>query len=386
MSDAPTFDLLIVGGGINGVGIARDAAGRGLKMLLVERDTLAAHTSSASSKLIHGGLRYLEQGAIGLVRESLRERERLMRIAPRLVRRIELVMPMDGAPRPAWLVGLGLAIYDRLGGGNSLPRSRKLDLASDPLGDGLIRRGPAFTYWDCRVDDRRLVELNGEDAVRRGAVIRTGTELVEARRDGDHWAARLSTGETVASRVLVNAAGPWVDEVNRRTGISPSGRARLVKGSHIVLPALFPGEHGFLLQNDDRRVIFAIPHAKGTMIGTTDVPVDAPEAAPTISAAETQYLLAAVHRWFACPVTESDIVASWSGIRSLYDDGRSDPSRVTRDYKLEIDRDGPPLLSVFGGKITTFRRLAEDALDRLEERFSRAWPARGPAMAPLPGG
>lgn len=385
MSDAPIFDLLIVGGGINGVGIARDAAGRGLRALLVERDTLAAHTSSASSKLIHGGLRYLEQGAVGLVRESLRERERLMRIALTLVRPIEFVMPMDGVPRPAWMVGLGLAIYDRLGGANSLPKSRKLDLASNPLGEGLIRRGPAFAYWDCRVDDRRLVELNGEDAVRRGAAIRTGTELVEARRDGGRWQATLSNGETVFARVLVNAAGPWVDEVNRRTGVTPRGRARLVKGSHLVVPALFPGDHGFLLQNRDRRVIFAIPNAKGTMIGTTDVPVDAPDMVPAISEAETRYLLAAVRRWFARPVTEADIIASWSGIRSLYDDGRSDPSRVTRDYKLELDRDGPPLLSVFGGKITTFRRLGEDALDRLQDdlpNMTGAWTGD----APLPGG
>lgn len=385
MSDAPTFDLLIVGGGINGVGIARDAAGRGLKVLLVERDTLAAHTSSASSKLIHGGLRYLEQGAVGLVRESLRERERLMRIAPNLVRPIEFVMPMDGAPRPAWMVGLGLGLYDRLGGGNSLPRSRKLDLASDPVGEGLIRLGPAFAYWDCRVDDRRLVELNGQDATDRGATIGTGTELVEARRDGDRWRARLSTGETIAAKALVNAAGPWVDEVNRRTGVTPRGRARLIKGSHIVLPALYAGDHGFLLQNHDRRVIFAIPHAEGTMVGTTDVPVDAPDEAPAISEAEKYYLLAAVRRWFACPVTESDIVASWSGIRSLYDDGRSDPSRVTRDYRLDLNRDGPPLLTVFGGKITMFRRLAEDALDRLASEF----PGMGSAWtgdAPLPGG
>ncbi len=385
MSDAPTFDLLIVGGGVNGVGIARDAAGRGLNVLLVERDTLAAHTSSASSKLIHGGLRYLEQGAVGLVRESLRERERLMRIAPNLVLPIEFVMPMDGAPRPAWMVGLGLTIYDRLGGANSLPKSRKLNLAKDALGDGLIRRGPAFAYWDCRVDDRRLVELNGEDAVRRGGMIRTGTELVEARREAGWWRARLSTGETVVAKALVNAAGPWVDEVNRRTGVMPRGRARLVKGSHIVLPALFPGDHGFLLQNRDRRVIFAIPHALGTMIATTDVPVVSPELAPSISEAETEYLLAAVQRWFSRTARQADVVTSWSGIRSLYDDGRSDPSRVTRDYKLEFNRDGPTLLSVFGGKITTFRRLAEDALDRLKDDLpgmAGAWTGD----APLPGG
>lgn len=385
MSDARAFDLLIVGGGINGVGIARDATGRGLKVLLVERDTLAAHTSSASSKLIHGGLRYLEQGAVRLMRESLQERERLMRIAPNLVRPIEFVMPMDSAPRPAWMVGLGLAIYDRLGGANSLPKSRKLNLAADPLGEGLVRRGSAFAYWDCRVDDRRLVELNAKDAVRIGATIMIGTELVEARRDGGRWRAMLSTGETVIAKVLVNAAGPWVDDVNRNTGVTPRGRARLVKGSHIVLPALFPGDHGFLLQNHDRRVIFAIPHVLGTMIGTTDVPVDAPDAAPTIGAAETRYLFAAVHRWFARPVSEADIVASWSGIRSLYDDGRSDPSRVTRDYKLQIDRDGPPLLTVFGGKITTFRRLGEEALDRLTDDLpgmTGAWTGD----APLPGG
>lgn len=385
MNRVSPFDLLIVGGGINGVGIARDAAGRGLEVLLVERDTLAAHTSSASSKLIHGGLRYLEQGAVGLVRESLRERERLMRIAPNLVRPIQFVIPMDGAPRPTWMMGLGLAIYDRLGGVNSLPRSRKIDLDQDRLGSGLRRRGRAYTYWDCRVDDRRLVELNGDDAARRGAKIMTGTELIEARREGGAWRAMLSTGETISSKVLVNASGPWVGEVVKRTGVRPRGRARLVKGSHIVLPAMFAGDHGFLLQNDDRRVIFALPHALGTMIGTTDVPVDVPELSPAISPAETKYLLAVVHRWFERPVAETDIATSWSGIRSLYDDGRSDPSRVTRDFKLEIDRDGPPLLSVFGGKITTFRRLAEDALDRLKDdlpAMTGAWTGD----TPLPGG
>lgn len=359
-------DLLIVGGGINGAGIARDAAGRGLKVLLVERDTLAAHTSSASSKLIHGGLRYLEQGAVGLVRESLQERERLMRIAPRLVQPIEFVMPMTGAPRPAWMVRLGLALYDRLGGANSLPRSRSIDLAADPLGTGLKRRqGSGFAYWDCRVDDRRLVELVAEDAVRRGATPLVKTELIEARRDGDRWSARLSDGRTVTARALVNAAGPWVDEVLRRADVTRPSRARLVKGSHIVVPRLYPGDHGFILQNDDRRVVFAIPYGEGTMIGTTEVPVEAPELHPAIGADEKTYLFRVVDRWFAGAAAEDAILASWSGIRSLYDDGRHDPSRVTRDYVLDVDRAGPPLLTVFGGKITTFRRLAEDALDRL---------------------
>jgi glycerol-3-phosphate dehydrogenase len=390
MSGTPTFDLLIVGGGINGAGIARDAAGRGLKVLLVEKDDLASHTSSASSKLIHGGLRYLEQLEFRLVRESLVERERLWSIAPHIVRPIDFVLPQAGATRPAWLVRLGLFLYDHLGGRKRLPATRTLDLATDPRGAGLSERsGKAFSYADCFVEDSRLVVLNATDAAERGASIATRTEFVHAERGADIWRVTLLGPqglERVSARVLINAAGPWVTDLLRRIHVASRRNIRLVKGSHIVLPRLYDGDHAFLIQNSDRRVVFAIPFERDfTLVGTTDSFWDDEPGSPTIDDAEVGYLLDAVRRTFAKPVGRDDIVWTYSGIRPLFDDGSSNAARVTRDYSLDLDLQGAPVLSVFGGKLTTYRRLAEQALHRLHPIFPRAsepWTA----SAPLPGG
>jgi glycerol-3-phosphate dehydrogenase len=385
------FDLLIVGGGINGAGIARDAAGRGLKVLLVERDDLAAHTSSASTKLIHGGLRYLEHFDFRLVRESLIERERLLSIAPHIVQPLEFVIPQSESIRPAWMVRLGLFIYDHLGGRQTLPRTRIIRLEDHGFGRGLeVPVGKAFVYSDCRVDDSRLVLLNALDAAERGAQIRTRTELVAAHRASDQWTATLrgpGGSSEVRARVLVNAAGPWVDALfDRLGGARKRCSIRLVKGSHIVLPRLFPGEQAFLIQNPDRRVIFAIPFEREfTLVGTTDQGWDGPPAAAVISEEEINYLLDAVHRTFARKMGTGDIRGTYSGIRPLYDNRATNASAVTRDYVLDLDTDQAPLLSIFGGKLTTYRRLAEHALDRLSRYFpalSNAWTGD----VALPGG
>jgi glycerol-3-phosphate dehydrogenase len=385
------FDLLIVGGGINGAGIARDAAGRGLKVLLVEQDDLGAHTSSASTKLIHGGLRYLEQGDLRLVRESLVEREVLLRIAPHIISPLEFVVLQSGSPRPAWLVRLGLLIYDHLGGRSLLPPSRTVRLADYPFGSGLReQRGNAFVYSDCRVADSRLVVLNAVDAVQRGAEVLTRTQLVHAERREGHWIASLRdrAGEyQVRAKILINAAGPWVGELfDRLGGVRSRRRVRLVKGSHIVLPRLYPGEHAYVIQNSDRRVVFAIPFETDfTLIGTTESTWNGPPGKTFIEAHETNYLLDTVTRTFTRPVSSSDICWTFSGIRPLYDDGAKSASTVTRDYVLDLDDGGAALLSIFGGKITTYRRLAERALQRLAHLFpnlKEPWTDR----IALPGG
>lgn len=379
------YDLLIVGGGINGAGIARDAAGRGLSVLLVEQDDLAGHTSSASTKLIHGGLRYLEYGEFRLVRESLIERERLWRMAPHIIWPLRFVLPQIQSPRPAWMVRLGLFLYDHLGGRRALPATQTIALDRSPLGAGLAhRRGKGFVYSDCWVEDSRLVVLNAMDAAERGADIRTRTRLANVRRDGDLWCGVIvdQNGEVeVRARILVNAAGPWVAEVIRAAGVESKRAVRLVKGSHIVVPRLYDGDHAFMLQNPDRRIVFAIPYeGRFTLIGTTDQPWQGAPAKASIDAAETAYLLDTANRYFTRQIGPSDIVWSYAGIRPLYDDKAGNPSAVTRDYMLDLDQDGAPLLSVFGGKITTYRRLAEHALDLLG--MGSAWTAG----APLPGG
>jgi glycerol-3-phosphate dehydrogenase len=359
-----SFDLLIIGGGINGSAIARDAAGRGQQVLLVEKDDLASHTSSASSKLIHGGLRYLEQYEFRLVRESLHERAILLANAPHLVRPLKFVLPDPPGGRPFWLLRLGLLLYDLFAGRRSeLPRSRREKGPDPALKPGLR----LASYWDAWVDDSRLVVLNALDAHERGAEIATGTQLLAARREGESWLAELSGGRTVSAKMIVNAAGPWVAEVLRgRLGGAGRSAARLVKGSHILVPRLGAGEHAYIFQHEaDGRVVFALPYGERSLIGTTDVPVERPEDA-AITPEEIQYLCAAANAYFVKQVAPGDVIWSYSGIRALYDDGAAQAKDVTRDYHLELDpAPGAKLLSVFGGKITTARALALEALDML---------------------
>ncbi len=381
---------MVVGGGINGAGVARDAAGRGLSVTLVEQDDLAAHTSSASTKLIHGGLRYLEQYEFSLVREALRERERLLGIAPHIIWPLRFVLPLGAGMRPAWLLRLGLFLYDHIGGRRSLPGTQALRLNGAGLGAGLgpqVRRG--FAYSDCWVEDSRLVVLNAVDAAARGARILTRTRLVSARRDGGAWQATLrdaaGASSEVTARMIVNAAGPWVSDVlGGGLGINSQRRTRLVKGSHIVVKRLYRGEHAYILQNPDKRIVFAIPYERRyTLIGTTDEAFSGDPAQVSISDTETTYLLESVNRWFARPVESDDIVWSYAGVRALFDDGSKDASEVTRDYVLDLDAPagGAKLLSVFGGKITTYRRLAEQAMEKLGVGGA-SWTAG----KPLPGG
>ena len=380
------YDLLVVGGGINGAGIARDAAGRGLSVLLVEKGDLASATSSASSKLIHGGLRYLEHYEFRLVAEALAEREVLLKVAAHLVWPARFVIPHVPELRPRWMIRAGLFLYDHLSRRASLPGSNAVRLDATPYNAGLqpqFRHG--FVYSDCRVDDARLVVANAMDARARGVRVLTRTECLSAKRENDLWLAKLSCGETVAARAVVNAAGPWVKTVLNRQLSQPSrDEVRLVKGSHIVLPMLYQGEHAFILQNDDRRVIFMIPYGEShTLVGTTDIPVAGEFTQPEASAEEVEYMCRAVNRYLARPARPEDVVWKYSGVRPLYDDGTADPSAVTRDYTLRLDDDAgaAPVLSVFGGKITVYRRLAEQALDKLAPYFpglKPAWTGRTP--------
>ena len=382
------YDLLIIGGGINGTGIARDAAGRGHKVVLVEKDDLASHTSSASTKLIHGGLRYLEQYEFRLVRESLAERERLLILAPHLIKSMRFVMPLAKGMRPAWLIRAGLFLYDRLGGKSRLPKSKAVRLRGTPWGAGLkpIERG--FVYSDGWVDDSRLVVLNAIGARDKGAEIRTRTAFLGATREADRWLVRLDDGSKVTARAIVNAAGPWVGKLlSEIPGAARERPPRLVKGSHIIVPRLFDGEHAYILQNDDRRIIFAIPYeGEFTLIGTTDKPFSGDPATATIDPDEVEYLCAAINRYFERETAPADVVASYSGVRPLYDDGSENASEVTRDYVLRLGMvEAPQALSVFGGKITTYRRLAEQALDDLAP-FLPAMGGHWTANRPLPGG
>lgn len=390
----PVHDLLIVGGGINGAGIARDAAGRGLSVLLVEQGDLASGTSSASSKLIHGGLRYLEHYEFRLVREALAEREVMLAIAPHIVWPLTFVLPCAAGLRPAWMIRTGLFLYDHLAPRSRLPGSRTLDLTRDPAGRPLksgFARG--FAYADAWTEDSRLVVLNALDAKERGATIRTRCRFLHARPEDDVWSAALQPNagqcETVHAKTIVNAAGPWVDDVLQHGfGRNRPAPLRLVKGSHIVVPRLYDGAQAYLLQQPDRRVVFVIPYeGTFTLIGTTDMPFEGDPAHVAISAFETNYLCEAANRFFERPVTRDDVVWSYSGVRPLYDDAAADPSVVTRDYVFDNDagEGRPPVLSIFGGKITTYRRLAEHALAKLAPSL----PALGPAWtgsASLPGG
>ncbi len=383
------YDLLVIGGGINGVGIARDAAGRGLSVLLVEAGDLAGATSSASSKLIHGGLRYLEQYEFRLVAEALAEREVLLRVAAHLASPMRFVMPHVPELRPRWMIRLGLFLYDHLARRSLLPGSQPVRLDAPPYRHNLrpeLRHG--FAFSDCRVDDARLVIANAADAAARGARIRVRTQCLSARRTAGGWQATLSGGEQVSARAIANAAGPWVKRVlNERLGQPSADEVRLVRGSHILVPRLYSGEHAFILQNQDRRVIFMIPfEERFTLIGTTDVPAEGEPAPLQPAQEEVDYLCRAVSRYLAEPLRPAQVVWRYAGVRPLYDDGSRNPSAVTRDYTLRVDDEAgeAPVLSVFGGKITTYRRLAEQAMDRLARYFPRAGRA-WTANAPLPG-
>jgi glycerol-3-phosphate dehydrogenase len=376
-----TFDLLIVGGGINGAAIARDSAIRGAKVLLVERDDLASHTSSASSKLIHGGLRYLEYREFRLVREALKEREILLRTAPHIVRPLRFVLPAQGGSRPWWILRAGLLLYDLMALRGGLPHSRAVRRGDRPLREPLAARGRLLSYWDAAVDDSRLTVLNAVDAAERGAEIATRTELLAARRQGEVWNAELSGGRTVETRAIVNAAGPWVGELLERLGESSESRTRLVKGSHIAVPRLWSGDHAYILPQPDGRVVFALPFKELTLLGTTDIDVDDP-ADPEAGEDEVRYLCEAANLYFGRNIAPADVVWRYCGVRALYDDGAADSKAVTRDYHLELSAvPGAKLLSVFGGKITTARALAEAALDRLQVEGRRST-----ASTMLPGG
>ena len=390
------YDLVVIGGGVNGCGIARDAAGRGLKVLLVEKNDLASGTSSASTKLVHGGLRYLEHYEFRLVRESLLEREVLLRMAPHIIWPMRFVLPHHKGLRPAWLIRLGLFLYDNLGGRKLLAGCQNVNLrrsvAGEPLKATFLK---GFEYSDCWVDDARLVVLNAKDAVARGAVIRVRTELVSAKPEDDHWSMTLRDAqgeiETVEGRAVVNAAGPWVaDVLQHRISSNSAAQVRLVRGSHIVVDKLFDHDFSYIFQNTDGRIVFAIPYEDDfTLIGTTDVDVEGDPEASAISDDEIDYLCRSASDYFNRPVERDQIVWTYSGIRPLFDEGSGesakDAQKATRDYVLDFHGGAAPILNVFGGKITTFRRLSEEAVNKFEATFpqmSGAW-TRG---ATLPGG
>ncbi|MDG4895409.1 glycerol-3-phosphate dehydrogenase [Mesorhizobium sp. WSM4976] len=389
-----TVDLFVIGGGINGAGIARDAAGRGLSVVLCEKDDLAEGTSSRSGKLVHGGLRYLEYYEFRLVREALIEREVLLKAAPHIIWPLRFVLPHSPQDRPAWLVRLGLFLYDHLGGRKRLPGTRTLDLERDPEGTPLLdqyTRG--FEYSDCWVDDARLVVLNALGAAESGAEVLTRSPAISARRENGAWTVTTKnamTGETrvFRARCLVNAAGPWVsDVIGRVAGSNSSRKVRLVKGSHIIVPKFWQGANAYLVQNHDKRVIFINPYEGDlALIGTTDIAYDGRAEDVRAEEAEIDYLLAAVNRYFKEKLRRQDVLHSFSGVRPLFDDGKGNPSAVTRDYVFDLDETGgAPLLNIFGGKITTFRELAERGMHRLRHVFPRMgedWTE----TAPLPGG
>ena len=385
------YDLAVIGGGINGAGIAADAAGRGLKVYLCEQHDLANHTSSASSKLIHGGLRYLEHREFRLVREALAEREVLLAKAPHIIKPLRFILPHRPHLRPAWMIRFGLFCYDHLGRRRTLPGSRGLRLGADsPLRPDMTR---GFEYSDCWVDDARLVILNAMAAREHGATVETRTRCRSAQAHDGVWQLDMERADgsrsLVRARALVNASGPWVADF-LRDGLQrqPRHGVRLVQGSHIVVPRLYPGEQAYILQNEDRRIVFVIPWLERfSLIGTTDREYHGDPAQVRISEEETEYLLAVVNQHFRQPVERDDILHSFSGVRPLLDDESGDPSAVTRDYFLELHNGAgqPPLLSVFGGKLTTYRRLAESALELLKPWLKNMGP-RWTADAPLPGG
>jgi glycerol-3-phosphate dehydrogenase len=397
------FDLAIIGGGINGCGVARDAAGRGSSVFLCEMNDLASGTSSWSTKLVHGGLRYLEYYEFRLVREALIEREILWQIAPHIIRPLRFVLPHHAGLRPAWLLRLGLFLYDHIGGRNLLPPTRTVDLAHDAVGKPLLpnRYRKGFEYSDCFVDDARLVVLTARDAADRGAEIRTRARAVEIRQADRLWQVTVQdkasgARHTIQARALVNAGGPWVEEVLASgAGVNARAKVRLVQGSHIVVRKLYDHDRAYMFQNSDGRIVFVIPYQEDfTLIGTTDRDFEGDPATVKASAEEIKYLCDSVSEYLAKPVRPEDVVWTYAGVRPLYDDGASEAKAATRDYVFELDTPGgAPLLSIYGGKITTYRRLAEEALERLAPYLRSVTPREDfkaregwTAKASLPGG
>lgn len=392
---AEVFDIVVIGGGINGVGIAADAAGRGLRVLLCEKDDLANHTSSASSKLIHGGLRYLEQYEFRLVKEALREREVLLNIAPHLVHPLEFVLPYDSHLRPRFMIRMGLFLYDYLGHRKKLRRSRSVDFATDVRGASLRKQfTTGFSYMDCWTDDSRLVVMNAMRASEKGAQILTRTEVVSARRGPKTWEIKIfdkkakKTSE-IQAKCLVNATGAWVSDILQNvTHTSHQSQIKMVKGSHFIVPKLYQGDFAYILQNPDQRIIFVIPYGKNfSLIGTTDVIYTANPNNIEISEEEVNYLLTSVGYYFSNQPKRADIAWSYSGVRALYNDSAKNPSKITREYHLELNEEQGrcPILSVFGGKLTTYRTLAEHVMYDLRKFFpsmGRMWTNQGI----IPGG
>lgn len=388
------IDIFIIGGGINGTGIARDAAGRGLSVVLCEKDDLAQGTSSRSGKLVHGGLRYLEYYEFRLVREALIEREVLMNLAPHIIWPMRFILPHSPENRPAWLIRLGLFIYDNLGGRKKLPRTRTLNLHQDFEGEPLksqYKKG--FEYSDCWVDDARLVILNALDAAKKGAEILPRTTCLSAKVKNGMWQIKIQNTltekkQTIIAKILVNASGPWVNDViGRVLGGESTRNIRLIKGSHIIVPKFWKGPQAYIIQNHDKRVIFINPYeGDKALIGTTDIPYHGQLENVKIDKAEIDYLLTAVNKYFKHTLQSKDIIDSFSGVRPLFDDGNGNPSAVTRDYVLDLNTSqAAPVLNIFGGKITTFRKLSEHALHRLKNYFphmGKDWTAN----ETLPGG
>ena len=400
MSDADVYDLFVVGGGINGTGIAADAVGRGLSVALAEMSDLASATSSASSKLIHGGLRYLEHYEFRLVREALAEREVLLRKAPHLIWPLRFVLPHVPGVRPRWMLRAGLFLYDHLNARQTIQGSQSIDLSNDiagaPLKPGFNN---GFTYWDCWVDDARLVLLNAKAARAGGGKIMTRTRVVACNRSSGAWTIEIedhSGRRKVRARALVNAAGPWVDTIDRLSvasaGAPSKAHVRLIKGSHLVVPRIPGADDAYLMQSADKRVVFVLPfEERFTIIGTTDIAYSGDPAAAQASAEEEDYLLELAGRFFKAPLRREDVIWRYSGVRPLYNDatgGDGDPSAVTRDYHLTLDAaaGAAPRLSIYGGKVTTYRRLAEEALERLAPYFGSRAAKAWTADQPLPGG
>lgn len=385
------YDIAVIGGGINGVGIAADAAGRGLSVFLCEKDDLASHTSSASSKLIHGGLRYLEHKEFRLVREALAEREVLLAKAPHIIRPMRFIMPHRPHLRPAWLIRTGLFFYDHLGKREKLLGSNNVYFKDDSPLNSAITRG--FEYSDCAVDDSRLVVLNAMHAREKGADVVTRTRCLSAQRVEGYWVVELENAQgsfKIKAKALVNAAGPWVAQfIKQDLELKSPYGIRLIQGSHIVVPKLYEGDKAFIMQNDDRRIVFAIPYLdQYTMIGTTDREYQGDPAQVKITQEETDYLIKVSNAHFKNQLTQADIVSTFAGVRPLCDDESDNPSAITRDYTLALSKESAeqaPLLSVFGGKLTTYRKLAESAMQQLKPFFpdmKGSWTA----TEALPGG